>query len=99
MSPGGQFFSALVILDTRTIEIRVLRCNFDCQVNIAQSLDRRFQHAAEKNYPRHLAEEIRAVVDLLHTAKKLLQRPLCRCPRDPFGRDRKRLVQWKHTSL
>jgi hypothetical protein len=68
------------------LEIRLLRCNFDRQVNITQSLDLSFQHAAEKNHPRYLAEEIRVVVDLLHPAKGFLQRLLCRRPCDLFGR-------------
>ena len=34
MSLRGQFFNALVILDTRTIEVCLLRRNFDRQVNI-----------------------------------------------------------------
>jgi len=83
MSLRGQFFNALVILDTRTIEIRLLRRKFDRQVNVTQSLDLRFQHAAEENHPRYLAEEIRVVVDPLHSAKELLQRLLCRRACDP----------------
>jgi hypothetical protein len=34
MALRSQFFNALVILYTRMIEIRLLRRDFDCQVNI-----------------------------------------------------------------
>ena len=86
MSLRGQFFNALVILDTGTIEIRLLRRKFDRQVNVAQSLDLRFQHASEENHSRYVAEEIRVVVDPLYSAKELLQRLLCRRACDPPGR-------------
>ena len=72
MSLRGQFFNALVILSTRTIEIRLFRRKFNRQVNVTQSLDLRFQHAAEENHPSYLAEEIRVVVDPLHSTKELL---------------------------
>jgi len=45
-------FSALVILETRTIEIRLHRRKFDRQVKVTQSLDLRFQNAAEENHSR-----------------------------------------------
>jgi hypothetical protein len=63
MSLRGQFFNLLVILYTRTIEIRFLRRNFDRQVNITQSLGLGFQHAAEENHPRYLAKEVRVAID------------------------------------
>ena len=85
MSLRGQFFNALVILGTRTIEIRLLRSKFDRHVNVTQSLDLGFQHAAEENHPRYLAEEIRVVVDLLHATEELLQRLFGGCALDPFG--------------
>src|SRR5437667_7861120 len=86
MSLRGQFFNALVIPGTRTIEIRLLRSKFDRHVNVTQSLDLGFQHAAEENHPRYLAKEIWVVVDVLHSTKELLQRLFGRCACDPLGR-------------
>jgi len=64
MSPGGQFFS-VVILDTRTIKIRVLRCNFDCQVNIAHRSTAGFSMLPKRTTLVTLPRKYGSLVDLL----------------------------------
>ena len=86
MPVRGQFFNPLVIPGTRTIDLLIFRRKLCCQVDVAQSLDLMFQHAAEKNHPRDLAREVWVTVDLLHSAKEFLQRLLCRRTSDSFRR-------------
>ena len=73
MSLYGQFFNALVILDTGAIEIRFLRGDFDRQINVTQTVDFRLEHAAEENHFCYSAEEIRVLVYPLDPIKELLQ--------------------------
>ena len=72
MPASGQFFNPFVISRARTAGIHFLWCKLDCQVDIAQSLDLRFQHAPEKNHPGYLAEEIGIAVDQVHPVGELL---------------------------
>ena len=72
MPASGQFFNPFVISRARTAGIHFLRCKLDRQVDIAQSLDLRFQHAPEKNHPGYLAEEIGIAVDQVHPVEELL---------------------------
>src|SRR5215813_11959098 len=67
----GQLLGPLLILQARPVEINLFRDQLDRQINITQPLYFWFQHAAEKNHPGCLGEEVGILIDLCHPLEKL----------------------------
>src|ERR1035437_8915573 len=83
---ASQLLCPLLILLQCLLVIRFFPGQFDGQINVTQPLCLGFQHAAEKNYPGYLGQEVRVLVDLRHALKKLRQGSFCGRAGDRLGR-------------